>query len=312
MLSTNPHATVFQTREWYTAWIDSVAITEAAEPIILRVPAEGASRAAVALQISKAAGYQPAIRPLSSPWADYHEAVGRIGDREIAEALAWALKDFAEAEGCSLDFNDVVPDGFLAKILSIFPGTHQDSTITEAIDLTDERHVNQVLARKEHAIKWRRLQRLGVVHCHHYRNTEEILERLPVFIEMHKRQWEGRTDAMAPFDGGVVDAAFQLFVRHLAPSGLVILTEFMLDSRVIAMYFGFVFGARYLGYRTSFDLQYRRFSPGHAMLRQMIHDFRASGLREIDLMRGAYGYKREYTNRISRNLHFQHFRPTVA
>ncbi len=301
MVRANPRCTVFQTSHWYQAWLSSVACHECAEPVVLMVP----GRAGLALQISRLPGECPTIRPLSAPWADYHEAVGDLADAQAIETIAAALIDFARNRGHDLALDEVVPGGMLAVICSRLGGSLGYSSQTLAIELTNDRHVDEILSRNEHAIKWRRLNRRGAVRCLHRTSLDEILPRLPVFIEMHRKQWSARVDAVAPFDGAVVDRAFESMARGLAPHGMVSVTELLLDDHPIAMYFGFIFNLRYLAYRTSFDASYGRLSPGHAMIRQMILDFRAAGLHELDLMRGAYAYKGAYTNRISRNLRLE-------
>ncbi len=299
----NPRATVFQTSGWYAAWVEAVAAHERAEPLILRVPAVGRMRAAVALQISQAP--VATIRPLSWPWADYHEGVGNPFDREAIEALAGALRELVMEEQCPLVFDDVVPGGILEEVSSRLPTKQSESSHTAAIDLTDSAHTERVLNRREHVVKSRRLRRLGPVSCQHHSEPTEIMRRMDAFIELHSQRWAHRTDAVAPFNGGVIDDAFAAMVRHLAPRGLLLLTELLLCEKPIAMYFGFTYGCRYSGYRTAFDHELRRFSPGHLMLRQMMVDFTAYGFHELDLMRGAYAYKYDYTNRRLRNRRFE-------
>ncbi|HEX6717092.1 MAG TPA: hypothetical protein VF088_08265, partial [Pyrinomonadaceae bacterium] len=79
----NSSATIFQTSSWYKAWLAIVANHECAQPLILRYPATGPIRAGVALQINS-----ETIRPLSAPWADYHDGVGNPFDFEAVESLA--------------------------------------------------------------------------------------------------------------------------------------------------------------------------------------------------------------------------------
>jgi CelD/BcsL family acetyltransferase involved in cellulose biosynthesis len=276
----------------------------------LRFPATGPIRAGLALQISL--GPAVTIRPLSSPWADYHDAVGDPFDFDAIESLAWTLREFIEETGYTLILDDVVPGGILEKIASYLEFGHSESSTTAAIDLTDSSHTAHVLNRKEHVTKLARLARLGQVICRHHRERDEVLRRMPAFIEMHTNRWLHRIDAVAPFDGGVIDAAFAAMEDHLAPLGQLLLTELTLSGKPIAMYFGFAYSDRYQGYRTAFDLAHRRLSPGHLMLRQMIVDFTAAGFRKLDLMRGGYGYKYEYANLKSCNHRFEMRSPKEA
>ena len=131
------------------------------------------------------------------------------------------------------------------------------------------------------------------------------MKRFPAFVEMHYEQWKDRFDAVAPFDGEVINATFDYIIRHLAPHGLILLTELLLDDRPIAMYYGFNYGRRYGAYRTTFDSTFRHLSPGHLMLRQMMVDFSRAGIIELDLMRGDYPYKREYINCSRYNKRFE-------
>ncbi|HEX6715455.1 MAG TPA: GNAT family N-acetyltransferase, partial [Pyrinomonadaceae bacterium] len=263
-------------------------------------PATGPIRAGVALQINS-----ETIRPLSAPWADYHDGVGNPFDFEAVESLAGTLREFIDETGYALVLDDVVPGGSLERIARHLKARHSESNATAAIDLTDSSHMRRILSRKEYVAKSRRLARLGRVDCKHHSDRDEMLRRMPAFVEMHSSRWLDRVDAVAPFDGGVIDAAFVAMVEHLAPLGRVLLTELTLNDKPIAMYFGFVYANRYNAYRTAFEVAHKRLSPGHLMLRQMIIDFAAAGFRELDLMRGGYAYKYEYANRRSNNHRFE-------
>jgi CelD/BcsL family acetyltransferase involved in cellulose biosynthesis len=300
----NPCATAFQSRGWYRAWLEAVAAAEEAEPLVLQVPAAGPARAALALQVCRVQG-EPALRPLSWPWADYHDAVGDPNDAEAAESLATALTDLVEESGLSLVLDDVVASGFLVRVMERLGIAAEAASPVGAIDLTNAERLERLRQRREHHRKEHQLARHGEVRCVHRRDREEIARRLPVFIEMHRRQWEEQPDAVAPFDGGVVDAAFAAMVRHMAPDGRVVLTELLVGGEAVATYFGFVWGRAYLGYRTSYEFSWYRLSPGHLMLRAMIRDFAAAGLERLDLMRGAYAYKAEYVDTFRHNRRYR-------
>lgn len=303
LVALNPRATAFQTAAWYRGWVESAARAEGAEPVLLCVGPPGAPRAALALQRTSGGG-EPSLRSLSWPWSDYHEAVGSALDPEAVAGLAHALAALPGLAGCPLVLDEAIPGGLLDAAASAAGASAEASSPTEAIDLDDGPHVERVLGHREHQVKQRRLERAGEVRCVHHDSPEEIGRHLEDFIALHREQWKGRTEAVAPFDGGAVDQAFHAFGRRLAERGGVLLTELSLSGRPIAMYFGMRHGAWYGGYRTAFAADLYRLSPGHLMLRRMISDFRRAGLRWLDLMRGSYAYKRGYTNRVSRNRRF--------
>ena len=297
----NPYATVFQTSGWYRAWLESGA--EIVEPIVLEISDRGELTAGMALQISGLTDVL-SIRALSTPWADYHEGIGQPDDADSQLALGEALLDLAKTRGLPVDIDDVVGDGFLARSLATCPGSLEPSTFVGAMTLTNAEHVERVLRRREHRVKWRRIRRQGAVRCRFHSETKAIRSRLPVFIDMHRRQWSDRKDVVAPFDGVVVDRAFDAMVRHLGPRGAVMLVELTLNDAPVAMYFGFVFRRTFAGYRTAYDLAFRRYSPGHLMLQHMILDLPQMGIDTLDFMRGDYTYKLGYVNRRGRNIRF--------
>lgn len=305
LVETNPYATVFQSSGWYLAWIKTVATTEKIKPIVLKIiSSSGSLRAALALQISNTNNI-PTICPLSSPWADYHEVVAKPDDIEAIRALSKALNELVWDWQFPLVCDDIVFGGIMETVLLSLSMMQSSSNFVGAIDLTDTTHVERILSKKEYVLKWQRLQRLGQVCCYHHTQLDAVIARLPIFIEMHRKQWAERPDAVAPFDGGTVDKTFKAMVQYLAPHKLIILTELLLDHQAIAMYFGFLYRNCYGGYRTAFDRTYHRLSPGHLMLHRMIVDFASSGIHKIDLMRGAYAYKLTYTNKIQENQRFE-------
>ena len=294
-------STVFQTTGWYRAWLETVAAAESVVPLVIEVRSDAYLRAAVALQI-RSLGKQMILEPLSTPWADYHEAIGIPNDRDAARRLNSAMQELAGAHNWRIVCDNVLPGGLLDCALNASGYKRVRSSTIAVLDLMDRDHMKRILTRKEYTVKWRRLSRLGTVACVHHDTCEAILERLPLFIRMHQEQWKERNDVVAPFEGGTVNKAFEAIVRHLAPVHRICLTELVLDEKPIAMYYGFLDGKAYRAYRTCFSQIHYRLSPGHLMLQRMISDFVAAGLREFDFMRGSYPYKFGYTNRCRYNI----------
>jgi CelD/BcsL family acetyltransferase involved in cellulose biosynthesis len=300
---TAPTTTSFQTRNWYRAWITTVAEAEGAVPVIVRVPTDGRLRAAVALQFRTSRGVL-VVECLTTPWADYHEAIGDPSDVPAVSALCRGLCHVLDALGAELDLCDVVPGGLLDTVATALGISPTQASVTAAINLRRRGTVARILERREHVRKWRRLERLGDAVLAHWMDRRSIRNRLPAFIAMHQTQWSSRPDAVAPFDGDVVDRGFQAIVDHMAPAGSVVLSELMIDGNPIAMYFGFRHRSWYGGYRTTFDRNWRRLSPGHLLLRGMVADFADLGLIELDLMRDVHDYKALYADLYRSNVRF--------
>lgn len=294
----------FLTAGWYRAWLESVAAAEAALPIVVRWQPHGCLRAGLALQLVRASDRRQLLKPLSAPWADYHDAVGNPADIDAASALAFACANLSEQYNAAFCFDDVLPRGLLHAVAECLGLPAAISSPTAAIRLAGASRCRLEMERNEYRRKRSRINRLGSVACLHHATPAAVAARFSIFVESHLRQWHGRPDAVAPFEEFVVVEAFEAMIRHMAPAGTLLFTEMTLGGCPIAMYFGFRHGKHWGGYRTTYDLEHFRISPGHLMLHQMIDDFRAAGFVELDLMRGAYGYKTAYADILRHNFRF--------
>lgn len=297
LAAANPKATSFQTAWWYRTWARVVAPSESCTPVVLTAQ-RGSTRVACAFAICSGETGD-VVRPLGWPWSDYHDAVGPGCDEAVSLVAAMLRRLSGEL---AVELDDVRPDGLLARAASRLGIVAQPSSQTVSIDLRDAPHLRRITGRREHATKRRRLERMGPLRCAHLREPEAVARWLPRFIEMHREQWRGRTDAVAPFDGGVVDEAFREVGDEGARHGGVVLTVLTIADDPIAMYYGFAYRSWYGGYRTTFRRSASRHSPGHLMLHGMIHTLRSLGFKELDLMRGGYAYKMEYASIVSHNL----------
>ncbi len=297
----SPKATVFQTAAWFASWIETVAEREQARPLVLVHRVDGRLRGLLPLQRVTRAD-QASIRSLSYPWADYHEALGDPLDGGLIESLAAGLRAQVTATQMPLVLRDVVAGGLWERVARSAGATCAEGSEIAAIDLEDEPTLRRILQGREHRLKHRRMARLGRIECRHFDRPEDIRARFDTFVEMHRRQWLNRPDAIAPFTDAHVERAYAAMVDRMAPGGRLLLSQLTVGARLVAVYFGFRFKDTYYGYRTAYDVDLYRLSPGHLLLQQMIQDFRAAGLRKLDLTRGGHPYKAEYSGGFERNV----------
>lgn len=290
--------TPFQTPGWYRAWIEQAAASEGARPLVVDVDLpERPNALGVGLQVHEADG-ERVVRPLSWPWADYHDAWQHGGPHADADhLLAEAIEAVQHREHARLELPDLIDGGLLHQAMTLLGARISPCSPVVAIDLTDRERVRSIVDRKETARKRRALSGMGLLSHTHRHEPAGVMAALPEFFAMHSAQWRDRPDAVAPFDGEVINRTYAAVASQ--PDACVVLSELRLDGMPLAIYYGFVHRSRYWAYRTAFDQAYRRFSPGHVLVAAMIADFVARGLHTFDLMRGDYPYKRAYASRIS-------------
>ncbi|GIH11883.1 GNAT family N-acetyltransferase [Rugosimonospora africana] len=307
LVAANPWATSFQRAWWYRTWVRVVAAAESCTPVVFTAEAGGV-RVGCGFGLY-ATDSGTVARPLGWPWSDYHDAVGPdspLGVDLVATMLTRLGADHP------VELRELRPHGLLARAGRKLGWTAAPDSETVAVNLRDAAHLQRVTGRREYAMKRRRLARLGELRLTQLGDPDDIARLLPAFIEMHRAQWADRADAVAPFDGGVVDEAFHAFGAAGGREGGVLLTVLSHGDEPLAMYFGFRHGRWYGGYRTTYRLDAWRYSPGHLLLQEMLRDFHRAGLAELDLMRGGYAYKLAYASTVTRNTSLTLGSPTCT
>jgi len=118
---------------------------------------------------------------------------------------------------------------------------------------------------------------------------DQALEKLPAFFEMHDRRWV-ESGNPGTFDDPTMRAFFTELVERLAGSHLYF-AGLMAGDRAVAYRIGFLYGGYFLAYKSAFDWDLRRYSPGQVMNAATIEDGVDRGWQGIDLLGGDYDYK---------------------
>ncbi|MBM9503806.1 GNAT family N-acetyltransferase [Actinacidiphila acididurans] len=287
--------TPFQTRGWWRAWIREAADAEGATPVLVHLTRTDRPTVVVGLQLHQDGG-TAVLRPLSWPWADYHE-VAEVGDASptgpgpdiegLAEAIGRCQREF----GARLELSNLVAEGPLVRAVSELGAAPQPSETVFRLDLTDPEVVQRVSERRDMRRKRRRIERLGTLRLTCADTSEGIAARLPAFIALHNQQWGDRPDAVAPFDGGVIDRTYAAVAAE--PSSAARLHELWLDDTLLAGWFGFRHDRTYYAYRAAYNMSHGRDSPGHLLIAAMATELVGQGTDTFDLTRGDYAYKLE-------------------
>ncbi|NTV05228.1 MAG: GNAT family N-acetyltransferase [Chlorobiaceae bacterium] len=140
--------------------------------------------------------------------------------------------------------------------------------------------------------KKRRLSEYGELIYRHYKPDESAgaLQALPGFLDAHCKRWP---------------KAYKLPGLHAAilsegiPAGVVHFSELLVDKQVIDWNLGFLFKKRFYYYMSTSPYleQYAKYSPGKVHLSYLIQDSFNNGVQIFDYLRGAHGYKGEWTEK---------------
>lgn len=296
LVSLNTRSRPFQSSWWCKSWCQSIAESVGCTPFVAKAHHDG-TQVACALALREKNG-RVIANALGADWCDYYDAVGP--DCPEATALLARLLE-ALARRYIIDLADIPPDGLLLRAASLLNIPTEKNTPCYIINLADSEWVDRVTSRRSRENNRRRLKRAGEVRVVNYGSASQIREHLPELISMHRAAWDGNPDTFAPFSEKMTRDLFHSMGEEGSAVGQIILSSLELDGSPLAMYFGLRSRDWYGVYRTAFNAAYKRFSPGHLLLSQLIQESARNGYAEFDLMRGAHPYKEEYASEVRWN-----------
>lgn len=116
-------------------------------------------------------------------------------------------------------------------------------------------------------------------------------ELLQKFFELEARSWKGRGGTAVACDLKVARLHDE-FSRAMAANNALFIYELKIDGKTIAMSLNIGHDRQTVFWKTSFDEEYRRFSPGNLLIQEFIADAIRNDSSELDMLCPATDYKR--------------------
>lgn len=124
-------------------------------------------------------------------------------------------------------------------------------------------------------------------------NKEEI-NRIVNFIIKHKSKQYENTNAWNLFKIDVNKSFFNS--SSLEFNKIMYITYLMLNEKIIAAHFGYIYNKRCYYLFPVYDYSYKKYSPGKILLKKIIDHCIANSLEYFDLTIGLEDYKKKYSN----------------
>jgi CelD/BcsL family acetyltransferase involved in cellulose biosynthesis len=167
----------------------------------------------------------------------------------------------------------------------------------------DRKHLGKELDRR-----LRRLKELGDVEFSVTRQMlPGLLER---YLDLETRGWKGRGGTAATFDPRAA-ALHQEFAAAVAQNDALYAYELKLDGRTIAMSLNIRYDDCVYHWKTSYDEEFAKFSPGNLLFRQLLHDCIDANAAEIDFLSPATPYKKVWATGERDHAAFYVFQPSL-
>ncbi|MBK7142896.1 MAG: GNAT family N-acetyltransferase [bacterium] len=147
-------------------------------------------------------------------------------------------------------------------------------------------------------INW--FQKEGTFGFNRYTDTTDALSRLDDLFAQHVDRWDG-TPTPSYFRFDPMKNFYRSFFKRMHPQGWVHFSSLTLDDKYVAIYVSLEFEKKLYLYKTCFNKEYYKKSPGQVILRYLMDDALQRDLVELDFARGDEGYKDRYANAVRQN-----------
>jgi CelD/BcsL family acetyltransferase involved in cellulose biosynthesis len=129
--------------------------------------------------------------------------------------------------------------------------------------------------------RMRRLKELGKVEFVITREYKPELMRK--YFDLEARSWKGRIGTSVTDDPNVAKLHDD-FAGKVAAENALFIYELKLDDKTIAMQLRIMYNRQTMCWKTSYDEEYARYSPGNLLFREFISDCLRNNSQEVDLL----------------------------
>jgi CelD/BcsL family acetyltransferase involved in cellulose biosynthesis len=306
LLERSDSRSIFQHHDWLDAWWQTFG--EGSELVLLLVrDGRGELQAIAPLMLAIDRRFGIARRRLlligtANAAADYADLIVARGNARARAAVREWLVAHRE-DWTSIEFLNV-PEH--SPTLSLLDGAAawrrplvQFAAEAPARQLGDAEADRQMLAKKSlrrHVNGFRRDGQLDFIRLS---SRAEVEARLALFFDQHVQRWAG-TDTPSLFTDGAQQRFYRALLERLDPAGPLHFSVVEFDGRPIAFHFGFEFDGVFVWYKPTFDPALQKRSPGEVLIRCLLEDAVARGLREFDFTVGSEGFKYRFATVVRR------------
>lgn len=167
-------------------------------------------------------------------------------------------------------------------------------------------------ARKKRKKRRRVLEETGHYRFHQCCSPDEVKSIFRTLAELHLKRQASKGVQGSFSTTKYNEFHLTLMLQALQRDELRLIT-LSVDDVVIGVEYAFKFNESLLFFQSGFDPDYQHLSPGHLLMMDLIDRAIREGVRNIDLLRGNYAYKKSYATQQKTTLSVDIWRnPAVA
>lgn len=135
-------------------------------------------------------------------------------------------------------------------------------------------------------------------------------ELMQKYFELEARSWKGRSGTAVACDPKVVKLHDD-FARAVAAKNALFIYELKFEGKTIAMSINIMYDRKTIFWKTSFDEDYKRYSPGNLLIQEFLADAIRHNSSELDMLSPATDYKKVWATGEHEHAAFYIFQPGI-
>ena len=299
MIQNNITNTIFQTYEWFHSWWSSFGKTS---KLIFLIAYEGDNIIGFAPFMLSTYSYgQRILRFAGDLNADYCDFVINANHIQVMEAFFNYLYESDISWTSMLLVN--IPDHSLTPscMLTIshkrrfYLQTKAPVPTPTLLTKNHKADVSSIVGKYSINRHIRKLSKLGDISFINLRDRSDILPYIDLFFEQHIRRYQLKAQISQFIDKEYKDFYLNI-INNFDGTNWLIFSVLLLDEKPIAFHIGFEYNKRLIWYKPSFDIEFRNYSPGTIMLKELIKYTASSDLDELDFTIGDEDFKSRFSN----------------
>lgn len=160
--------------------------------------------------------------------------------------------------------------------------------------------INKKLNNKKMRYYQRRLAKQGNYRIEHLTDAEAIKPYLDAFYDQHIERW-----SLTPWPSRFLKQRerdfYYLQLEVFAAKKELLFSLLYLDDGPVGFHFGFCAPERFIWYKPTYNVKYKKYSPGLILMKECIQYAIDFGCAEFDFAAGNESYKGRFANRVRRN-----------
>jgi CelD/BcsL family acetyltransferase involved in cellulose biosynthesis len=308
LLAQSETRSVFLTWQWLATWWECFG--EGATLFAFAVERDGELVGVAPLAVRREHG-QRIVEFLGMGSSDYCDVIATADDkpvvvRAVMEAL---LKRRDRWDRIRLRYLPAASStaGILASLPlpSGWQIVQEVESTCPALSIESSRPFAEACARKKSLVRHARyFERLAPLRFRHVLDPDEILDRLPDFIEQHRdRRFMAGDHSI--FDDPRHRRFYERMIPAMLEGGALRFGVLEWRDEVLAYHLGFFHDGVFTWYKPTFNVDWARYSPGEVLLKALLEAALETDVRVFDFTVGDEAFKERFANVKAENLKVQ-------